>query len=457
MVAQELAGTLPSLTADAAVVSAPRWNLLQRVAFRFFFSYFALYFAMMLPLWRLPFGERVLEKYVALWLAIVTWVAKSVLQVPYDIYLIEGGGGISNTPYGSILFLCYVALAAVATVIWSVLDRRRPHYRLLHQWFRLALRYTLSLIMISYGTLKVIPTQMISPLPLGVLAQRVGDLTRMRLLWIFMGASPTFESFTGMAELGGAVLLLFPRTTFLGALVCAGNLLTVFTLNMCYDVHVKLHAFHLLFMAVLLAAPGLPRLAAVLLGNGRVEPAEPPPPLFANKWLNRAPHVLLCLFGCYLLVMGFDRAWTRYQESHPPRPPLYGVWRVEEMVVDGQEVPYTEAGRWRFAYFQNPGGLSIEPMLGARLLYELDLGLESKTMKLARLELDDQGQPVTDAQGEAKKAEAGRAVLTFTEPDEDVLVLDGQLDGRPVRVKLHKMALIRRAFRWVWDPGPDVE
>lgn len=457
MVAEELAGTLPSLTVDAAVAPAPRWNLLQRVAFRFFFSYFVLYFAMMLPLWRLPFGERVLERYIALWLAIVTWVGKSVLHLPYDIYIIPGAEGISNTAYGSILFLCYLATAAVGTLVWSVLDRKRPHYRWLHQWFRLALRYTLALAMIHYGTLKVIPTQMIAPPPLAVLTQRVGDLSRMRLLWIFMGASPEYQSLTGLAELGGGLLLLFPRTTLLGALVCAANMLMVFALNMCYDVHVKLYSFHLLFMALLLLGPDLPRLANVLVLNRGAEPVEAPPPLFSNKWLNRAPQILLCLYGLYATVLGFRTAWGRYQELHPPRPPLYGVWRAEELIVDGQAVPYTDSTRWRHVSFQNPGALSIEPVLGRREAYGLDLDLEGKTMALERYQLDDQGQIVKDANGVAQREASGRAAFSIEQPEEDVLILDGQLDGRPLRAKLRKMMLLRRAFRWLFDPGPDAE
>ena len=102
-----------------------------------------------------------------------------------------------------------------ATVVWSALDRRRSDYERLHAWLRFVLRFVLASAMLDYGAIKVIPTQMISP-PLGILAQPLGDLAPNYLLWWFVGASPAYETFTGLAELVGGLLLLVPRTTLVG-------------------------------------------------------------------------------------------------------------------------------------------------------------------------------------------------------------------------------------------------
>src|SRR5436305_5858537 len=185
------------------LATTARWNPATRIAFRFVFSYFCLFFVIGQLIDLLPFSDFLARKYAAFWYVIVAWVDKNILHTGYGIYLLEGRAAVSNTAFGSILFLCYVTLAAAATVIWSVLDRRRPHYTRLHQGLRLLVRFSLALAMIHYGALKVIPTQMIAPPPLGVLTQRVGDLAPMRLLWIFMGASPAYETFTGCAELLG--------------------------------------------------------------------------------------------------------------------------------------------------------------------------------------------------------------------------------------------------------------
>jgi hypothetical protein len=87
--------------------------------------------------------------------------------------------------------------------------------------------------------------------------------------------------FTGVAEMLGGLLLTTRRTTLLGALLCIGVLANVFMLNVGYDVPVKVLSFHLLAMAVFLAAPDLGRLAELFLFNRTVEPAVLRP-LFAR-------------------------------------------------------------------------------------------------------------------------------------------------------------------------------
>jgi hypothetical protein len=72
--------------------------------------------------------------------------------------------------------------------------------------------------------------------------------------------------------------------------------------------------------------------------NCRVEPVEAPP-LSAYRWLNRSLQVLVVLFGLYGIGMGLQEARERYASFHPARPPLYGVWSVDEFVVDGKDVP----------------------------------------------------------------------------------------------------------------------
>jgi uncharacterized membrane protein YphA (DoxX/SURF4 family) len=409
-----------------------RWKLAKRVAFRFVFSYFSIYFFTTLVSY-LPFGESLIRRYDALCYIVVLGLEKHVLHTGYDIYLLEGGG-ISNTAFGTLLFFCYVTLAAVATIVWSALDRKRDDYARLHQWLRLVLRWSLALTMIHYGILKVIPVQMIAPPPLGVLKERVGQLPPMRMLWVFIGSSPAYESFTGAAELLGGVLLLLPRTTLLGALICFADMAMVVTLNFCYDVHVKLFSMHLLVMSFLLIAPDLRRLADLLIFNRRVEPAEAPP-LSTYRWLNRSLQVLVVLFGLYRIGTGLQEARERYAKFHPPRSPLYGVWSVDEFVVDGKDVPlFTDPQRWRWVTFQAPGSLSVELMIGSSKKYPLALDMKDRRMVLGK---------------------DGMSAFSFQEPQPAVLILEGQLDGHRTRAKLSKMPLISTGFHWIFNPPPE--
>jgi hypothetical protein len=148
------------------------------------------------------------------------------------------------------------------------------------------------------------------------------------------------------------------------------------------------------------------------------------PPLFQRQWLDRVPHILLFLIGLYSIESGLELAAQRYERFHPPRPPLYGLWSVEGFDRDGKDVPlYTEPDRWRWVMFLKPGSLRVERMAGSWQTYELGLDMEKKRLTL--------GGP-------------SRAAFSFHQPEKDVLVLDGQLEGRRLRAKLRKAALQRR-------------
>src|SRR5206468_1346164 len=79
---------------------------------------------------------------------------------------------------------------------------------------------------LGYGISKVFFGQFPLPFP-GRLVQRFGDASPMGLMWTFMGASPAYVFFAGAMETIGAGLLLFRRTTTLGALVLSGVMLNV--------------------------------------------------------------------------------------------------------------------------------------------------------------------------------------------------------------------------------------
>ncbi|HSS50782.1 MAG TPA: hypothetical protein VLX28_17725 [Thermoanaerobaculia bacterium] len=414
---------------------AARWNPATKIAFRFVFSYFALLgFQYLIEL--LPWGDFLSRKYDAFWHVIVVGWDRQFLRTGYSFAPLDAVESVSNTAYGWLLFLCWVMLAAAVTVVWSILDRRRPNYGWLHQWLRLLLRYMLALSMIHYGIIKLIPTQMTAPPPPFMLLNRLGELPPMRLLWLFIGSSPAYETFTGCAELLGGVLLLVPRTTLLGALVCVADMVNVVMLNFCYDVHVKLISIQFLAMAVILVAPDLRRLAGLLLFNRGVGPAESPP-LFSHRWLDRAPQILFFLFGLYTIGTTFVTTYKWYQTFHPSRPPLYGAWSVREFVVDDQEVPlFTDPQRWRWVVFTKLGSVTVETMIGSRKSYSLHLDMKTRTMLL----------------GSTPPKEPERAELSFAKPATDVLTLDGKLNGHRMHARLHKMTLISTGFHWIFVP-----
>ncbi len=433
----------PQVHEPAAV---PRWNLARRIAFRFLFSYFLLYFLTGQEIKYIPLIFPLVNKYTEIWYAIAVWVGKHLFRISYDFPMLGDGSG--DTTFRWILLTCYGMLAAVATVLWSVLDRKRIDYERLHQWFRLLLRFSLAGALIVYGIAKAIPNQMSAPSPFRLLT-RVADLPPMAMLWTFMGSSPAYQSITGVAELLAGLLLLVPRMTLLGAVIAIADMTMVVTLNLCYDVPVKITSFHYLMMAIILAAPDLSRLADLFLFNRTVRPAARPPALFARKWLDRAPHALLFAFGLYLIGTGIASGIEVYRERHPPRPPLYGAWSTEAAANGEAEPGPAGAERWRWVVFQNAGFLGVELPSGELKGYALDHDTAQQRMTVWDIQVNSEGKAVRDAAGKPLRLPSPKAKLAYKQPDAGTLVLEGVLDGQPIRIELYKAAFLSQRFHWI--------
>ena len=164
------------------------------------------------------------------------WFAAHILHFGRPISTKFTGSGDGLFGWMQVVFILVVAL--LATVIWSVLDRKRENYVTLHKWFRLWVRFFLLSTMIGYGAAKAIPNQMGLP-SLMHLLEPYGKASMMGLLWTFIGASTAYTIFSGCAEILGGLLLIFPRTALAGGLVSTAVMTQVFVFNMCYDVPVK--------------------------------------------------------------------------------------------------------------------------------------------------------------------------------------------------------------------------
>ena len=84
--------------------------------------------------------------------------------------------------------------------------------------------------------------------PLGEFSPSASDVG-VHVFFVFV------SSFAGLAEVLGGVLLLWRRTTMLGALIVFAVMSNVLAMNLSYDVSVKLLAGHLVLMSVILLAP----------------------------------------------------------------------------------------------------------------------------------------------------------------------------------------------------------
>ena len=339
----------------------PEWGPALRIAFRFSVIYlglFCLATQIITSLFSATQGSDIPDP-GTLWplRPLVFWTAAHIFHVAAPLSL-EGNSASGDCMFGWALAFCLLVIAAFATIVWSVLDRKRKNYAALHRWVRLFFRFALAGQMINYGMAKVIPVQMPYP-SLTRLLQPFGTFSPMGVLWSSIGAAPAYEIFAGCAEVVGGLLLIFPRTATLGALVCLADMIQVFMLNMTYDVPVKLFAFHLILLACFLLARDVPRLAGVMFLDRATAP-RPPSQLFSSIRANRLALLAQIVLGLWLVGLNLYSVRQYWNLLGPGRQysAFYGIWEVTQMSIDGQLRPplLTDNTRWRRAIFDYPRG-----------------------------------------------------------------------------------------------------
>jgi hypothetical protein len=373
---------------------------------------------------------------------ITLWLAEHVFGVTGPIVYTGNSG---DTLFHWVQTALLLVVSALGTVVWSLVDRRHMYDVKVDTWFRVFLRFALAAQMFYYGMAKVIPTQFQAP-SLVTLVEPVGNLSLADLLWTFIGASTAYQVITGWAEMLAGILLVVPRTATLGALICIVDMVQVFLLNMTYDFGLKQISFHLILMSAFVMAPDLRRLANVFV-LGRSAEASEERPLFRNPRHNRMAVAAQIALGLYLIGMFTNlslRLW--YAEGGgKPKSPLYGIWDVTELSIDGavraaDENDYDH--RWRRVIFDMPEtivfqrtddsfahyGATIDPGAGS---FALNKG-NSRTWK---------------------------AAFAVQRPSPDRLILEGDMDGHKIRVRLQLVELdtfrlLNSRFRWIRPPDP---
>jgi uncharacterized membrane protein YphA (DoxX/SURF4 family) len=429
----------------AAASSAPRWSIATRIAFRFCFLYFGLYIVLTQMLTSLLFattndsGAFEVDNLPPV-RAVIVWTAAHVFRIGRKIVTFETGSG--DRYYDWIELAWILALAIAGTVVWSILDRKRESYARLYSWFRLFVRFALAATMFTYGAIKVIPLQMPFP-PLGSLLEPFGNLSPMGVLWSSIGASQAYEIFAGCAEMLGGILLIVPRTTTFGALVCLADATQVFMLNMTYDVPVKLLSFHMILLSLFLLAFDARRLANLFFLNRAAAPSSEAL-LFRGGRANRIALVAQIAFGVFLVAANFhvsvqELKAVPYFTSMSRKPPLYGIWNVEQFSIDGQLRPplLTDTARWRRVVISGSQGILIVGMDDTNQYYFRAIDVAAKTLVLTK-----------------SNAKNWKASFSFSHPSPTALVLDGLMDGHKIHAELtafdlSKFTLFTRGFHWI--------
>ena len=204
--------------------------------------------------------------------------------------------------------------------------RRRLALRTVGWWAHGLLRAWAALMLLVYGGAKLTLMQF-GIEDTGSALTTFGEMSPMGLLWRFVGFSPTFQLLSGLAEVGAGLLLLWRRTTAIGALIGVADMVFVFVLNMAYDVPVKVLSALIALGCAVILVPWVPRLFRAFTGAGPIG-RGPLPRLIPVRRVERIADVVVPVLVVLLAgVIGAGSWWMASQMTTDTAKPV-GVWTV---------------------------------------------------------------------------------------------------------------------------------
>lgn len=213
--------------------------------------------------------------------------------------------------------------------------------------FNAVVRYLVAFTLFSYGFAKLNGAQF--TILDSELDRPMGEVSGFWLTWYYFGYSRAYGTLLALAQIGGAALLLFRRTTLLGAvflLPVVGNIVLV---DLFYGIDAGATVVALLLLAglVVLIAPHADSLVEVLWRRQRRSPAR--------GWAARGGKAAVC---AVMLALSFGITWWAANYNNVLPTPLDGAWNVERATGPAREVPrvvYFERNRAFMAVFRYAG------------------------------------------------------------------------------------------------------
>lgn len=416
--------------------ASEKWSNFQKIAFRFCFLFFTFHI-FPFPIGDIPVvGEFISTQYENFWNTLVNGGGKIFFKIP-EITVKPNGSG--DTTWNWVQEFLILLLSAIGCFIWSLFDRKRTDYRGLNYWNNVWIRYCLGFTMLSYGIYKIFPSQF-GTITSYRLYQQLGDMSPMGLLWTFMAYSTKYQFFAGLMECIGGALLLFRRTTLLGALISISVMVNVFALNMCYDVPVKLYSFLLILMAIYLAAPDFQRLLSFfILQKPTAAPPQYQPSFSDKKWYKVTRIALKTLMILGIIIPLFIQMFDREDMRKAPLTAFYGPYNVSKHIKNGVELPLTDSLRWEKFFIDRRGfanNIYASNEMGVRDRIFFEKNDSSKTVEFSTVK------------------DTTHYLFTYHQPDSTTLIFDGKLGNDSLHIELLKQKnkdflLVKRGFHWI--------
>ncbi|WP_430907219.1 hypothetical protein [Maribacter sp. 2-571] len=317
-------------------------SLPNKFVLRFVFLYVLLYIY--------PYGfEYITEMNTddfSFWKPPVIWFGEVFFGWEFDEDRLLNG---FDSKYDFARFALVAFISVVGAAIWLFIDSKvkSEYNEKLKILLQTVLRYHIGLTLLLYGLSKVFLLQF-GMMDIDSLETKIGDYNGMGYLWAFMSYSKFYGISAGLIEVAGGILVLFRKTTSLGAFLLLIAMLNVVLIDIGFDVTVKMFAIHLLLMTILLLWNDLKRLTHFFLKT-RATTSANFLPLFTGKKGKKTGLILKAIVLCYVILSFGNDMSERIATQHTNRyKNLTGLHDIELFVKNGDTIPTddTKGNRW---------------------------------------------------------------------------------------------------------------
>ncbi|WP_270087956.1 beta-carotene 15,15'-monooxygenase [Sphingobacterium sp. SYP-B4668] len=270
--------------------------------------------------------------------------------------------GLQLTGYLNWLIALVVALCGSALL--QVLYKQPLPADRLYYILRVLLRYRLAIALFATGIVKLFPVML--PLPtLSDLHTEYGDFLPWKVYFLSTSISSAgYVPTLGLMEIGAALLLLFRKTTVIGAAIAFCLLLNIVLANYAYGIGEQVYSSFLLLLSFAILWYDLPRLYALLFLE-RYTKADTYEPVYKERYLKfRKGLKIAVVIWVLILLGGTYRIWSNERYPYSNQAGLKdaaGYYEVTRFVRNADTIAYSQDDevRWRNVIFEKWNTLSI--------------------------------------------------------------------------------------------------
>ena len=401
-----------------------------------FFSVYFFFYIFPFPLGYNGNFDSISNAYNKGFTTIILWLNRIFFHHPI-MTAVDNGSGDRAFNYVQVFTMAVLALIAIG--IWHLFAKKKHATQILY-WLYMYVQLYLSVTLVRYGLIKAIKAQF--PFPYNGLTETYAESSPLQLMINFMGYSTVYNAFTGTIEVLAGVLIIFRKTSLIGALIAVAAMGNVVMMNIAYDVPVKLHAIHLLLMAMFIAAPFAGRLRSLFISNAATY-IQAPRLIFEYK-RNSLIAGGMILLSTLLLYSNLQRTRLKYSvygDGAFQNTPLFGIYKINRFVKNRDTLLplITDTLQWKTLTIVYKKRATIKMM--------------NDSTKLCRI-VTDTSKGILTLTDQEDTTYLGD--FFYQQPDAMHLVLNGKIKKDSVVIwlekqDLKKFRLVNHEFHWIHE------